>query len=316
MELLYPVTFAGGTANRAGLRRRDEAWLAEARLAASARVIVVRSASRLLVAGGEQLGQVRAADLPEGADLTFLGLDGSGAAIFVFDGGPDEAPRVGNAMPVPDGHAFEELRALAARLPAEEAAVAAHAVAMAGWHRRHRYCGSCGAPTAVQEAGHARRCTVCGTQHHPRTDPVVIMLVTDGERCVLGRRPGGRGWSVLAGFVEPGETPEQAVAREVHEEVGLRVTAARYLASQPWPFPSNLMLGFEALAAYEPLQVDDELEEARWFTRRELRDGLEAGTLSIPASISIAHHLVRAWLAEDSGSSRASQPNHTIREGR
>lgn len=288
MELNGTITFTGATLDRAGLRRRDEAWLAGARLAASTRIVAVSSASRLLVADGPCLGCVSLAGLPEGAELTFLGVDDAGA-IFACDLSPEPS----------EAGAFEELRALAALLPAPEAAVAAHAVAMVGWHRRHRFCGACGAPTEVQEAGHSRKCPACGAQHFPRTDPAVIMLVTDGERCVLGRRPGAQGrWSVLAGFVEPGETLEQAVAREVYEEVGLRVFSARYLGGQPWPFPANLMLGFEARAEHAPLRVDDELAGARWFTRRELTDSLTDRRADIPPPISIAHHLIQAWLAE------------------
>ena len=292
MELVHPIAFAGTTVDRAALLRRDEAWLAEARHAPSTRVIAVRLPTQLLMAEGPRLGQVSAASLPAEAALTFLGLDDGGGALFAFDMGTD-----GDA---PSEHAFEELRALAAILPAGEAAMAAHAVAMVAWHRRHRYCGGCGSLTEVREAGHSRRCPSCATQHFPRIDPAVIMLVTDGERCVLGRRPGARSgaWSVLAGFVEPGETLEHAVAREVHEEVGLHVIAARYLGAQPWPFPANLMLGFEARADYAPLQVDDELEEARWFTRRELTGALAERGVNIPPPISIAHHLIQAWLTE------------------
>ena len=285
MELRHPITFAGGSHDRSGLRRRDEAWLAEARAAASTRVLHVRPPSQLLVAEGSCLACLEA---PEGAELTFLGVDAVGSAIFACEYA-DESPDL----------TFEELRALAATVPGTEAAIAAHAVAMVCWHRRHRFCSACGGPTNVQEAGHSRRCPNCGLQHFPRTDPAVIMLVTDGERAVLGRRPGaGARWSVLAGFVEPGETLEQAVAREVQEEVGLRVIHARYLASQPWPFPANLMLGFEARAEYGPIVLDDELEEARWFTRGELRDALGERRMDVPASISIASHLIQAWLAE------------------
>jgi len=287
MELVLPIAFAGGTADRAGARRRDEAWLAEARTAETTRVIGVRAASKLFVCDGPGLGHCT--ELPDEVDLTFLGVDGEGRAIFAADLGGDEAETE---------QTFEELRALAAVLPGHEAALAAHAVAMVGWHRRHRFCGCCGAPTEVQEAGHSRRCGSCGTQHFPRTDPAVIMLVTDGTRCVLGKRPGLGRWTVLAGFVEPGETLEQAVAREVCEEVGLKVTRARYLGSQPWPFPANLMLGFEAIVEPGEIICDDELEDAAWFTRDELHERLYGKGLDIPPPVSIANHLIHAWLEE------------------
>ena len=273
MELREVITFAGGLHDRAGHRRRDDAWLAEARLAA--RLLQVRAPSALA------FGEGCAPD-----EAVFLGVDAEGRAIFACECSEE-------------GDGFEELRALAATIPGSDAAIAAHAVAMVMWHRRHRFCGACGTPTDVQEAGHSRKCPNCGLHHFPRTDPAVIMLVTDGERAVLGRRPGAVGrWSVLAGFVEPGETLEQAVAREVKEEVGLNVTHARYLASQPWPFPANLMLGFEARAEYGPIVLDDELEEARWFTRAELRENLASRGMDVPAPISIASHLIQAWLAE------------------
>ncbi len=293
MQLRGQITFTGTDVDRAALRRRDVAWLDQARSAASTRLVAVGPATKLLVADGSCLCRLDPAFLGEEPGLTFLGLDSKGGAIFALDCG-SEGPGL-------EGFTFEELRALAAVLPAGEAAIAAHAVAMVGWHRRHRYCGACGSPTEVQEGGHSRRCTACGLQHFPRTDPAVIMLVTDGQRAVLGRRPGAGGrWSVLAGFVEPGETLEHAVAREVQEEVGLRVVAARYLGSQPWPFPANLMLGFEARAEPGPIRLDDELEEARWFTRQDLRDTLSQRGVDIPAPISIAHHLIQAWLAAGS----------------
>ncbi|MCX6023304.1 MAG: NAD(+) diphosphatase [Chloroflexi bacterium] len=296
MEFHEPMTFAGGTADRAGQRRLDEAWLAEARQAAATRILVVRSSSQLLVAGEGRLGSLGAHLVDPAAEMTFLGVDGDGAAIFVYDFGAED-PALRQAQ---DGLAFEELRPLAAVLPAEDAALAAHAVAMAGWRRRHGFCSVCGGRNEVLEAGHCLHCLACGTRHYPRTDPSVIMIVSNGDRCVLARRPGGRWWTVLAGFVEPGETLEQAVAREVQEEVGLRVTSARYLGSQPWPFPANLMLGFAAQAEYGPIVLDGELEEARWFTRRELLDGIANQTINVPTPVTIAHHLIQAWLTQES----------------
>ncbi|MBV9120505.1 MAG: NAD(+) diphosphatase [Chloroflexi bacterium] len=292
MELQRPLTFAGG-ADRAAQRRRDAAWLEAARRAAGTRVFGVRSTAQLLVADGPRLGQVAADNVAPEDEITFLGLDKEGNALFALDLGSD--PPEASSLE----QTFEELRALGSLLPPEEAGFAAHAVAMVGWHRRHRFCGVCGAATLVTEAGHSRRCDGCGAQHFPRTDPAVIMLVTDGPRCVLGKR-GGRlnFWTVLAGFVEPGESLEEAVAREVQEEVGLTVTSTRYLASQPWPFPANIMVGFEAHAPYADLVVDEELEDARWFDRDQLREALANGEVNIPPPVSIAYHLIQAWLAE------------------
>src|SRR5438067_8208084 len=217
MRRLPSIPFTSSEIDRAGLRRRDDAWLAQARQDSSTRLIVVTSATQLLVVDGPRLGHLAADLLGPDADLIFLGLDADGAALFAVDADAHETLDL-------TSHTFDELRAIGPVVPAGEAALAAHAVAMVGWHRRHRYCGCCGAETVVEEAGHSRRCNACNTQHFPRTDPAVIMLVASGDRCVLGKRPGAKWWTVLAGFVEPGETLEAAVAREVKEEVGLDVT--------------------------------------------------------------------------------------------
>lgn len=209
-----------------------------------------------------------------------------------------------------------DLRGAALAMDAAEAGLFAYAAALLHWNRTHRFCGSCGKPTAVAEAGHVRRCAN-GHSWHPRTDPVVIMLVVDtpGDRLLLGRQPGwpaGR-FSALAGFVEPGEGLEAAVAREVGEEAGVAVAAVRYVASQPWPFPANLMLGFEAeYAGGEARVVDHELEAVRWCSRAELTAAARAcvawtdeatappapgaGGLLLPPRLALARHLVEGWL--------------------
>jgi NAD+ diphosphatase len=172
----------------------------------------------------------------------------------------------------------------------------AHGVALLNWHRRHRFCANCGTRTKSAEAGHVRRCPNCGAEHHPRTDPVVIMLVEDGDRAMLGRQPTwppGR-YSALAGFVEPGESLEEAVAREVREESGVHLTDVRYRSSQPWPFPTSLMLGFRARwASGEPAVGDGELEDVRWFTREEIA----GGQVQLPPPEAIARRLIEEWLA-------------------
>ena len=279
-----PNTFAGEALDRAGPQRRDEAWLA-ARLADPATRVVAASETGVIVAG-ERPRMFAVDALPEGLELVLLGVDGEGHAVFAVDPG-DELPGERRG-----------LRELAPVLSQAEGGMVAHAVGLLNWHRRHRFCANCGAPSDAREAGHVRVCPVCGTQHHPRTDPVVIMLVTDGDRALLGRQaqwPAGR-YSALAGFVEPGESLEEAVAREVREEAGVRVAGVRYRSSQPWPFPSSLMLGFSARwAGGEPAVRDAELEDVGWFTRQAIVDG----DVLLPPPTAIARRLIDEWLGDD-----------------
>ncbi|WP_445502294.1 NAD(+) diphosphatase [Microvirga sp. G4-2] len=196
-----------------------------------------------------------------------------------------------------------DLRTIAVRglVPADELGILAMAKSMLDWHNRHRFCANCGASTQAAQAGFRRDCTACGAQHFPRTDPVVIMLVTRGDKCLLGRQPRfvDKMYSCLAGFLEPGETIEAAVRRETFEEAGIRVGEVRYLASQPWPFPSSVMIGCHAEAISEEINFDrEELEDARWFTKDDVRRMLE-GTheqFAAPSPIAIANHLIREWV--------------------
>jgi NAD+ diphosphatase len=206
------------------------------------------------------------------------------------------------------------LREAAARLSHGDGGLAAYTAALLNWHRRHAFCGVCGHLSDVVEGGLTRKCPNCGAEHHPRTDPVVIMLVTDGDRLLLGRQaswPSGR-YSALAGFVEPGESLEEAVSREVREEAGVLIGRPRYVASQPWPFPVSLMLGFSApYVAGEARVRDQELQDVKWFERAEIAEaaaedddsawgtpGDPGGPLRLPPRLAIARRLVDGWLSE------------------
>ena len=231
-------------------------------------------------------------DAPEGERL-YLGRDGDGP-VFAVAG---RLPRRLGARPL-------GLRDVGALLDDRDAGLLVHAVGLVHWHAAHPRCSRCGEATEVVRGGSVRRCPADGSDHFPRTDPAMIVLVHDGgDRCVLGRQavwPADR-FSTLAGFVEPGESAEQAVVREVAEETGLLVDDVRYVGSQPWPFPSSLMLGFTARADGDavPVPVDGELEDARWFTRDEVRAaaewGARGGGLQLPSAVSIASLLIAGW---------------------
>ena len=278
------MVFSGAELDRAPGRRRDPEWLAARRSEPEARALVL-SERGLWVEHGRLLLVA-----PNGSSL-FLGLTG-GRALFALDGDDAEPDR---------GHPAG-LREAAADLPADEAALAAYAASLLSWHRRHRFCANCGRATEPADGGHQRDCAACGAAHFPRTDPVVIVRVTDAtDRLLLGRQatwPAGR-FSVLAGFVEPGETLEEAVRREVLEESGVEVDAATYVASQPWPFPSSLMIGFETVAAGgSPRPGDGELSEVRWFERPEVEAAAAGrGDLRLSPPYSISRRLIDAWLA-------------------
>lgn len=298
--------------------RKDADWIA-ARLASPNAWLVPVWRSRSFVDPGEppdnppRAGVVPApahCDLIEAAEeVVFLGLRGEDAYFAIdlsgMDGRPN-APESGPALNV-EGFArneFLDLRFVGPQLARADGGMLAYGRGMLTWHRRHRFCGACGSPTESREGGHTRVCTNenCGLNQFPRTDPAVIMLVTDGERCLLGRQarwPEGM-YSTLAGFVEPGETLEAAVAREVFEESGVRVTDVRYHSSQPWPFPTSLMLGYYATA--EETSIDeslDELEEVRWVERSWILEQEAAGwpgNFRLPRRDSIARRLIEDWL--------------------
>jgi NAD+ diphosphatase len=314
-----PNAFTGATLDRAGdSRRRDLKWVAEQRAHPGARAVVAGDRG-LRIADG-RLERVPLGEL-NGTYSFLLGIDEDGP-LFAFDEEPlreGRVPMIGSAgvrgePPASTSGDRISLRQAAARLSQGDGGLAAYTAALLNWHRRHRFCSACGHPTDIVEAGLTRHCPNCGAEHHPRTDPVVIMLVTDGDRVMLGRQaswPGGR-YSALAGFVEPGEALEEAVAREVREESGVIVGRPRYVDSQPWPFPASLMLGFTApYASGEPAVQDDELQDVRWFERGEIEEASRAeddedwgtpgdpgGALRLPPSLAIARRLIDGWLTD------------------
>lgn len=240
----------------------------------------------------------------------FLGVDADQVPYFAIELDSTEGARL------PGDARLTELREVGFRLNALDAGAYVHARALVQWHRNHPYCAACGARTESTEGGHVRRCPACAAQHFPRTDPAIIVLVTDrSERALLARNvqwPENR-FSTIAGFVEPGESLEAAVLREVHEETGVEVVEPEYAGSQPWPFPASLMLGFFARAVSERITVDEhEIAEARWFTRHELGSGYESGELAGPTPGSIAGRLIQSWLEpnDDPGNvAGAESPN-------
>jgi NAD+ diphosphatase len=236
-------------------------------------------------------------------DLIFLGRRESAALFCVVLNSADEWLASNSEWMLAD------LRALATGglLAQDDLAAMASAKSLAQWHQSHGFCAHCGARTQMTCAGWRRDCPACGKSHFPRTDPVVIMMVTDGDHCLLGRQtrfPEGM-WSCLAGFVEPGETIEDAVRREIHEEAGIICDDISYFASQPWPYPSSLMIGCRARALTQEIVVDrNELEDARWFSRDEVRrmfDGQHEAGLKPPHPFAIAHHLLAEWLNDENG---------------
>ena len=306
--------------DRATQRREDTAWLAQAWADPASRVLVVRDGQALVATrdGQLELVFVAPADAPEGIRF-LLGVDADDIAYFgvsaVAQGEPgaDGEVRMGGSAWVNDGATLRSgsadvkpmaLRTAGALLSDRDAGLLTHAVALAYWHESHTHCPRCGTPTVPAPAGHLTTCPADGTQHFPRLDPAVIMLVLDADdRLMLARNalwPAGR-MSVVAGFVEPGESAEHAVAREVFEETAVVVDQVRYLGSQPWPMPRSLMLGFTASAqGRQQISVDEEeIGEARWFSRAELRAAIDTGELGIAPSSSIARRLIEYWYGEE-----------------
>lgn len=296
-----PFAFVDGALDRADHLRDDPAALAEAWPQAG--IIALDASGCALLDADGALRQFSGAELPAGpAEHIFLGLR-DGRAWFAADAAHVPAARTDSL----------DLRRAAAAWPAWQATLFAQARALQHWHQRYRYCPACGGTLQFVRAGWLARCAGCASEHYPRTDQAIIAAITDGTRLLLGRQANwpARRWSVVAGFVEPGETLEQTIAREVMEETGVRVhtQTARYLASQPWPFPGALMLGFIAHAEPDAPHASEELEDARWFSADEVRAGLardwrdadgdgEAEGIVLSSPISIARHVIQMWLDE------------------
>lgn len=311
------LPLASRPVDRAAHHRADAAWLERARKSPDVLVLLMRGGDPLLDGEGpvpgmgqQHYGPARPLFWmgPEAWKLghqneVFLGEDSQGAPIFALDMAPDwdlaRSPMVGLAS-------FEDMRGAASVLSPLEANLASTARSLFEWHRRHGFCSNCGVKSDVVEAGWKRQCPGCGAEHWPRTDPVAIMLAHRGDRCLLARQAG---WpagmlSALAGFVEPGETVEQAASRELEEEAGIRSDPARaeFLFCQPWPFPSSLMMGILIPADSEEISVEqDELEAAYWITRDEARAMLagEHDRFFCPPPLAVAHHILKAWAERD-----------------
>jgi NAD+ diphosphatase len=321
MKMLDGLGFAADPLDRISYRREDEAEVARLRERDDARAILIARDMPVLrngAAGLDPLLPLSEIDALGGAEVeALLGVKADGAPVFAVlladnavelqsDGSDGFLDRRVLVAPGRDDLKLIDLRSIAVGdlVPRDEAAMLAAAKALMHWHAHRRFCSNCGSPDDVAAAGWRRECKVCGATHFPRTDPVVIMLAVDGDFCLLGRQPRfpKRMYSALAGFLEPGETIEAAVRREILEEANVVCRRVRYFASQPWPFPASLMIGCFAEAESRALQVDRvELEDARWFSREETRlllDKRHPDGLMAPTPMAIAHHLVKQWATE------------------
>lgn len=300
--------------DRAADKRDDDAWLASCLQDANhVRFVPVWRKKNLFTEGDNPrpvfLSPADAGELVATAEsIVLLGEDED--QVYFAIGLPAEGD-----TPLAGLGRFRNLRWAAALLEEQECALLAYAKSMTHWHHHHRFCGTCGNPTESAAGGSMRICAApeCEEQHFPLIKPAIIVLVISGDRCLMGRQaqwPENM-YSTLAGFVEPAESLEAALIREVREETGVEIASMQYFASQPWPFPNSLMLGFTAQAASEEIQVgEDELDDARWFTREEIREGLAQGTFRLPLKLSISFHLIENWFdAGDLGSLRELSPD-------
>jgi len=298
-----PNVYSSSPLDRVATRREDQAWI-ERQLVGADSLFVPVWRNRNLVRGMEAQnpeavyisGEAAAALRMQDGPWAFLGVleDRAVFAIDISDA-DDPLPLLPDALGT-----FVDLRSVGWGVPRPEASVLAHARGLMHWRQRTRFCAACGGVCEVKSSGHVLQCVACNTQHFPRTDPAVIMLVHRGDRALLGhstRFPRATMYSTLAGFVEPGETLEEAVRREVLEESGIVVGEVHYHSSQPWPFPGNIMLGFYAEGLSEEITIDpEELKDARWFSRHDMRNHRELG-FDLPRADSIARRLIEDWMA-------------------
>jgi NAD+ diphosphatase len=300
---MNPHVFAGNPLDRSDVQRRDQQWLDAQAANPRSRFLPLWQLNVLIHAGSEaRLGWLSPLDIKHLAiDVppVFLGVL-EGVAHFAIDVSQLHDPQ--HELNLDEAWRFEESRAAATQLSLAESGILAQSRAQLDWHRRHQFCSVCGERTVQGRGGHVRQCPACKAEHFPRTDPVAIMVVSDGERCLLGQSRGRLSrtgtYSALAGFIDQGESIEEAVRREVKEEAGVVVGKVRYHSSQPWPFPSSLMIGCHAQALTTDIRMDDgEMTDVRWFSRDEVLAALkgESSDLRVPAPIAIAHHLIRAW---------------------
>jgi NAD+ diphosphatase len=300
---MNPHVFAGNPLDRADVYRRDQAWLEAQATNPQSRFLPLWQLNVLIQTESEtRLGWVIPATIARlnvAVPPVFLGLLDD-VAHFAIDVSQLGDPR--HELNLDEPWRFEEARSAATMLSPAESGILAQSRSQLDWHRRHQFCSVCGERTEQGRGGQVRKCPACKAEHFPRTDPVAIMLVTDGERCLLGQSRGRLSrtgtYSALAGFMDQGECIEEAVRREVKEEAGIEVGQVRYHSSQPWPFPSSLMIGCHAQALTTDIHKDDEeMTDVRWFERADVLLALKGDhpELRVPAPIAIAHHLIRAW---------------------
>ena len=297
--------FAGNPLDRADAERRDDGWLSAAENDPASRFLPFYNLD-VLLAGGGSLGWTPGSTvrwLEVEAPPVFLGVAGD-IPHFALD--VSELKQPARDLGLENGWRFQDCRLAAMAMRLDETGIVAQARAQLGWHRSHRFCSRCGAQTEQRKGGHVRICQQCDAEHFPRTDPVVIMAIHDDRRCLLGQPKGplvrmGM-YSALAGFIDQGESIEEAVRREVREEAGIEVGEVRYHSSQPWPFPSSLMIGCLGRATSTEIRIDPaEMADVRWFARDEIVAALgdENPGLKVPGSLAIAHHLIRSWALTD-----------------
>jgi NAD+ diphosphatase len=304
-QLNFTHVYSGNPVDRGEKERRDDQWIADKSKDSTSKFLPLRDLNVLVTDGGEDgLGWVSATDLERlGIDASpvFLGhLDGT--AHFTIDISA-QAKAVAE-LSEGNGFRFVDARSVTEILSGPDSGIVAQARAQINWHNKNGFCAICGGESYMIRGGQVRKCSKCETENYPRTDPVIIVVVSDGDRCLLGQSRRGRlnrtnTYSALAGFVDQGESIEEAVAREVMEEAGIQVGQVRYHSSQPWPFPSSLMIGCHADATTTEINFDDdEMNDVRWFSRDEVSAALQGknDTLNVPQPIAIAHHLITTWV--------------------